>query len=305
MPPRVCSITVAYDPDPQRLAAQVAALHGQVDEIVVVDNGSAMPVASLPGLHAARVVALGANRGVAGGFNAGLAAARAGGAEHVLLLDDDSVPAPGMVAALLAALGRGRQAPGSPRVAAVGPRIADARDAREYPFVRLGWTHNRHVRCAAGDEVVACDFLISSGSLIPLEALRALGEFDEALFVDSVDLEWCCRARDRGWSLFGACAASLDHRLGERRRKVLGTIELVVHPPERLYYMTRNRLLLYGRPYMPLKWKLKDAGRALAKFAATMLFLRPRLEYARMTARAIRDAAAGRGGKRVARGGDR
>jgi rhamnosyltransferase len=296
--PRVASVTVAFNPEPARLAEQVHALRGQVDEIIVVDNGSTPPVAQLlPGLPQVRHVALGGNEGIARGFNAGIAQARAGGAEFVLLLDHDSVPAPGMVALLVAACRRRENVPGAPPVAAAGPRVNDSRNPREYPFIRLGWLRNGHLRCAAGDAELACDFLISSGSLIPMAALSALGDFDAALFIDSVDLEWCCRARDRGFALYGVCAARLDHRLGDRRRAVLNGLELVVHSPERIYYMTRNRILLYQRPYVPLKWKLKDLLRVLAKFAALMLFVAPRAEYLRMTGRGIRDALARRGGK--------
>ena len=183
-------------------------------------------------------------------------------------------------------------------IAALGPRVKDLRDSREYPFVRLGWLRNRHVRCdAASQDVIPCDFLISSGTLMPLAAYTQVGPFEDGLFIDSVDREWCFRALDRGFVLLGVCAASLDHRLGDERRRALLGMELVVHSPARLYYMTRNRLLLYQRAYVPLKWKLKDFLRVLAKFAATMLFVAPRGEYARMTLRAVRDALAGRGGK--------
>jgi rhamnosyltransferase len=292
--PRVSSITVAFNPDPVRLAEQVRALRGQVDEIIVVDNGSEPPVAGMiSGMAGVRPVALGGNEGIARGFNAGIAQARAGGARFVLLLDHDSVPAPDMVALLLAACARHEGAP----LAAVGPRVHDSRDQREYPFIRFGWLANAHLRCGAGDADVACDFLISSGSLVALEALADLGEFEAALFIDSVDLEWCCRARSRGYALYGVCAARLDHRLGDRRRAVLNGVKLVVHSPERVYYMTRNRILLYQRPYVPLKWKIKDLFRVLAKFAALMMFVAPRAEYLRMTGRGIRDALAGRGGK--------
>ena len=82
---------------------------------------------------------------------------------------------------------------------------------------------------------------------------------------------------------------------------MLNLFELVVHSPERVYYMTRNRFLLYRRSYMPLKWKLKDMLRWLAKFSATLLLIAPRVEYARMTRRAIRDALLGRSGKLEAR----
>ena len=301
--PKITSITVAFNPNPERLAEQVRVLQDEVDDIVVIDNGSERPVADLPQLGGAslRVVTLPGNAGVARGFNLGLAAARERGAEFVLLLDDDSVPTPGMVAELVAAC-RERTARGPPQVAAVGPRVQDSRDPHDYPFIRLGWTHNRHVRCGTmHGEVIACDFLISSGSLVPMEAFASVGEFDEGLFIDSVDLEWCCRARDRGLMLYGVCAARLDHRLGDRRQAVLNAFELVVHSPERVYYMTRNRFLLYRRPYVPLKWKLKDLLRWLAKFSATLLLVAPRFEYARMTLRAIRDALGGRSGKLEAR----
>jgi len=297
---KVCSITVAFNPNPERLAEQVRALQAEVGEIVVIDNGSDAAVAKLPQLAGLpmRVIALPDNRGVAYGFNAGIAAARERGADFVLLLDDDSVPVSGMVEELLAAC-RGRELieGGSP-VAAVGPRIQDVRDSHDYPFIRLGWTHNRHIRCEdEANKVIPCDFLISSGSLVPMSALAVVGEFDEGLFIDSVDLEWCCRARSRGLALYGVCAARLDHRLGDRRQSVLNTLELVVHSPERIYYMTRNRFLLYKRPYMPLKWKLKDLLRWMAKFTATVLLIAPRVEYVRMTTRAIRDALIGRSGK--------
>jgi rhamnosyltransferase len=300
------SITVAFEPDIARLAQQLRALHGQVDAIVLVDNGSSPAVERLladnrdryPELREAapRVVTLAANEGMARGLNLGIAAARECGAAFVVLLDDDSVPAHDMVAQLLDAHARCAQAQAP--VAALGPRVSDARDKRDYPFIRLGWLRNHHAYCdAARDAVIPCDFLITSGKLLPVAMFDAVGPFEDGLFIDSVDREWCFRARSRGFALYGACAARLDHRLGESRRPAAFGLELVVHSPERLYYMTRNRFLLYQRGYVPLEWKLKDFLRVLAKFAATMLFVSPRGQYARMTGRAIRDALARRGGK--------
>jgi rhamnosyltransferase len=302
----VTSITVAFNPQPARLAEQIAALRGQVGSIVIVDNASDPPVDEiLRGLPPAAqgdppvtVLRHGANLGVAQAYNVGVAEARRSDAGFALLLDHDSVPTPGMVAALLDGYRRGVADAGARPVAAVGPRVSDARDPREYPFIRLGWVRNRHVRCAnEASGVISCDFLISSGTLVAVEHLPAIGEFDAALFIDSVDLEWCCRARSRGFALYGVCAAELDHRLGDNRRVFLSAFTLVVHSPRRLYYMTRNRLLLYQRAYVPLKWKLKDLLRVSAKFAATMLFVPPRREYARMTLAALRDGLARRGGR--------
>ena len=300
----MASVTVTFNPDAARLAAQLTALATQVSRMIVVDNGSRRPVRDelaplLPADALARTewLSLEENQGLASGFNVGVREARSWGARYALLLDHDSIPAHEMVAHLVAA-----HAPAGERtpVAATGPRVHDVRDDREFPFIRLAWPRNRHLRCAGPEGTVSCDFLISSGCLVSLEAFEAIGEFDETLFIDSVDLEWCFRARSRGYALYGACGARLDHRLGDERLAILNRYEIVVHSPERLYYMTRNRLLLYWRGYMPLSWKVKDALRGLAKCAATMALVQPRAEYARMTLRAFRDAAARRGGKLAA-----
>lgn len=299
----VASITVAFNPHGPRLRRQVAALRGQVARIVVIDNASTPPVEETlgPDAHGVEIVRLAENRGVAHGFNRGIEQGRRAGARHVLLLDDDSIPAADMVPALVAALERCRSRPDAAPVAAVGPRVRDDRHEIEFPFIRLGWLRNRRLHCAAAEDgVIACDFLISSGSLVCLAAIDALGGFDEALFIDSVDFEWCSRARARGFALYGACAASLDHELGESRRLVNGTVRMVVHSPERLYYMTRNRVLLYQRDYVPLKWKLKDAVRGTLKSVAMAVLIAPRARYARMALRAVRDGIARRGGKLTA-----
>jgi rhamnosyltransferase len=293
---RIASITVAFNPEPDRILAQLDALADQVDDVIIVDNASRQPAEELVA-HCHRPVhllRLDANAGMARGMNLGIREARRLGARYVLLLDHDSVPQPGMIAALGEAMEEAARGPQP--VAAVGPRIRDPRDPREYPFIRLRWLRNEHRTCRAGEAIVPCDFLISSGVMLRLEALDAIGDFDESLFIDNVDLEWCFRARRLGFALYGACAAVLDHRLGDERKRVCKGVELVVHPPERTYYMTRNRLRLYARASMPLKWKYKDLLRAMAKFTATVLFVPPRREYARMTWRGIRDAFGRRGG---------
>ena len=309
---RVASITVAFNPNPMRLAEQVAVLRKQVDEIIIVDNGSAPSISSVfarPEIAAligdkSRIIfiVLQENLGVAHGFNIGIEASREQGSKFVVLLDDDSIPAADMVGKLLDGYQIAVRGSSAAMVAAVGPRIEDSRDMQDYPFIRFGSFRNQHIHCGGRTEkIVACDFLISSGALIAIDTFDKIGAFDDALFIDSVDLEWCCRARARHFSLHGVCGALLHHRLGDQRRVVLNRINLVVHSPIRIYYMTRNRILLYRRPYMPLKWKLKDILRMAAKFVATMLFVAPRLEYLRMTVCAIRDGVANRGGRFVDR----
>lgn len=297
--PRIASVTVAFNPPPARVAEQIHALRAQVDEIFIVDNGSIESVGrALRALQSdadpgVTVITLPDNAGVGAGFNEGMHRVLRGASDYVLLLDHDSVPTPGMVAALLAAHSA---ASAKGPVATVGPRIRDSRDGHEYPFVRLGWTRNPKLRCTGGEATIPCDFLISSGSLVSREALARVGLLDPQLFVDYVDLDWCCRAKAKGFSLHGVCGATLRHELGEDPRRVLGGVRIVVHPPERTYYLLRNRLLLYQRGHIPLKWKLKDVARAALKLASTLLFVPPRAQHLRMAVLAVRDGLRRRGG---------
>lgn len=75
------------------------------DAVIVVDNASQDGTAAAvrAGFPDVRIAELGANYGGAGGFAYGMAAALADGADLIWAMDDDTVPEPGALAALLAA----------------------------------------------------------------------------------------------------------------------------------------------------------------------------------------------------------
>jgi rhamnosyltransferase len=275
--PAVCAVVVTHHPDLALLTALLDALAAQVGRVVVVDNASPGP--EVRTACAARFgvdwLPLPENRGLATALNEGIAYARTlPQVSHVLLMDQDSVPEPGMVATLKAAL---QHLSGSTRVAAVGPRYRDPREEGDASFVRIRFPFNHKAACGGDCDQVACDFLITSGSLIPLTVLEAVGGMDDGLFIDNVDLEWCFRAKGCGYALFGVCAARMRHHHGAERRRLPGVARgIVVHPPARLFYMMRNRVLLYRRPYTPKRWIAQDLPRVVVKLLLFSLLVAPR-----------------------------
>jgi rhamnosyltransferase len=164
------------------------------------------------------------------------------------------------------------------------------------------WTDHRrgrHVPASDGS-VEETDFLITSGMLVPVEAYRAVGRFDEGLFIDSTDREWCFRAVHRGHRLLRISGALLSHELGDSLFSVMALpgLEFARHRPERLYYMMRNRTLLYGRRYVPASWKIKDAMRATGKFVLFSFFVSPRFSSAQFMLKGIIDGLRGKTGPR-------
>lgn len=291
----VCAVLVTWRPDLIVLAELLAALAPQVERVVLVDNASPDPGFRdfCTGHPEVVLLALPENRGLAFALNEGIRRARSlRGVAHVLLMDQDSVPEPGMAAALRAALDRRAE---SERVAAVGPCFRDAREDADAPFVRIRFPFNRKLRCTGECEEVRCDFLISSGCLIPLAVLDEVGDMDDTLFIDNVDLDWCFRASAAGFALYGVCGARLRHRLGDARQRVPGLPRgIVVHPPRRLFYMMRNRVWLYRRAYTPKRWIAQDLSRLAVKLALFSLLVPPRGKNLRCMLAGLRAGIAGR-----------
>ena len=272
----ITAVIPAFHPNPARFAKVRAALAPQCDRIVVVDNGGARGIAAEASDQvgvALEILGDGNNLGVATAQNLGVRWALESGAEAVLFMDQDSVPHADMVENLVEALqhliARGC------RVAACGPRYHEPDSLHLSSFVRAGIFRLGHVLPFAGERSVACDFLISSGMLVPAETLRAVGEMEERLFIDHVDTEWCFRAKCAGYGCHGVSAALMEHELGRNRKKIwLGRWRQVPdHPPERLYYLARNTLWLARRSYIPPACKQHLLTR-LAGLAVLGLLLR-------------------------------
>lgn len=274
---RVCAVIVTYHPEPPVLAAAVEAIAPQVGHVLLIDNATpdATFARALPAPSPANATILRnrANLGLGAAYNQAARHARASGCTHLLLLDQDSIAAPDMVEVLAEAherLGR------AVRLAAVGPCFVDTRTGRAAPFVRIGFPFNQRIAPEPGTET-ECDFLISSGTLVALDVLDAVGGMDETLFIDNIDIEWSFRARRNGYRLYGVGRASMKHTIGDDVRCLpFGLGEVVVHSPTRLYYMTRNRVVLYRRPGTPRVWIAQDVPRLLLKFIRLVVFVAPR-----------------------------
>lgn len=258
---------------------------------MVVDNGSGAQAQTQIEEYAKQIgfelLSFAENLGVATAQNRGFARARELKCDFVVLFDQDSTPRPGMVRVLHRALaelgGRGIE------VAAVGPRLVDRRTGESTPFVRFGmFGLTRHVYRASDSTAIAADFLISSGMMIPLSVLDRVGLSEEGLFIDNVDLEWCFRARSKGYQLFGVGDAELEHAVGDQVTR-LGSRVIHHHSPLRQYYIMRNRICLYQRSYSPWGWVIQDFIRLLFKFTVFSLFFAPRWENFRMMISGIKD----------------
>jgi rhamnosyltransferase len=211
--------------------------------LLVVDNSPQPDRRAALRLNEAGIVLLqnGNRNGIAGAFNCGLSALFEQGVDAVALFDQDST-APGDYFSVM----RSRCESLGSRAFLMGPRIFDESDQRFLPELATSGLAVERLSVRADVPLQRCAFLISSGCVISRDAFMRLGRFDEALFIDHVDTEYCLRALLRNVPVYVVPSLVLLHRIGARRRHKLGSLEMTTmnHPGFRRYYSARNAMQL-------------------------------------------------------------
>lgn len=197
MTPEVSAVIATRD-RPTRLAALIAGLRAQTlpperFEVVIVDDGSATPAIPAAGGLNLRPILHATPRGTAAARNTGWRAARA---PLVAFTDDDCVPTPGWLAALLAAA---EQHPGAIVQGRTEPNPAE--------LDRRGVFSRTICVPSLGPQYEACNILY------PSALLKALDGFDEAfgLFSAGEDTDLAWRALEAGASTVFAPEALVHH----------------------------------------------------------------------------------------------
>lgn len=297
----ITAIIVTYFPNLSFLANQVRTLLAQVDNVVIIDNGSGadfdFSLKKYKGSHNVHLLAQADNLGIAKAQNIGIQFAKKINSEYIIFFDQDSLPGPAMIENLMSAFKKAQSK--KLTVAAVAPNYRDPDSSELSGFVRIGLFRCQKSYVAPNDSLVEADFLIASGTLVPMAVLDSVGDMDSSLFIDHVDTEWCLRAKSKGYRLFGVSNALMTHSLGESRRRFWFLRWRVVsyHKPFRYYYIFRNSINLWKRNYMPLNWKFVDFIRLAQIFFYHGVFSTARADNLLMMWRGLKDGVRGVNGK--------
>lgn len=290
----VCAVFVCFYPDFELFKTAIQALSSQVGKVVVVNNGANAEVEHWLECYDLITLGYGKNIGVAAAHNKGIAWAVTHGFKFVVLMDQDSVASTDMVATMLASVIELDHA--DVKYAAIGPGIVSMKTGMPLPLTQLGFVNNTVQYNDKTSNIINVDILISSGSLIPLRVIDDIGDMNEGLFIDNVDLEWCFRASHKGYKLYLNPRAVLRHNFGDSTVNLwfFGHRSFVAHKPIRLYYMMRNLIILCSLPHTPREWIVQDMYRGIKKFFIFSLLITPRRKNAFMMLRGIKDGISGK-----------
>jgi GT2 family glycosyltransferase len=279
---QVAAVVVTYNRRTLLLEAlaALAAQHRAPDAVYVVDNASTDGSADAvrdghPGVH---LIRLETNTGGAGGFATGLAAALRDGADLVWLMDDDTVPEPGALAALLAA----RAAyPGRPP-AIVASRVVWT-DGREHPMNTprpkpMSRRAERNDAAAAGCVPIRSASFVSI--LVEGDECRRRGAPIADYFLWNDDFEFTTRLLRRRAGLL--CPASVV----VHKTRTFGSTD--ADPGERFFFEVRNKvwMLTRSRSLGPVE-RLGYAASTLRRWVRTFLASGDRATLARALRRGL------------------
>jgi GT2 family glycosyltransferase len=276
------------------VASIVAAKPAAAYDIIVVDNASSdRSVADLRSDGAAAaLIRNGRLRVIENTENRGFGAANnqafdRSDSAFVLLLNPDTVMAPGAIEALIAVLRS------DPRIAACGPRLLNADGSLQITVWRnpptaweivlsslrlyrllparirgellLGphWPHDRRRRVR---------MLSGAALIVRREAIDAVGGFDERFHMYGEDNEWCLRMARAGWLLVFEPAVVLRHDDAQSARKRWTAIEKRRVQLEASYLFQRvsvsrwhliaNQLASYVAASLQWRWRQIQGGDA-------------------------------------------
>lgn len=281
-PEKVAAVVTTFNPG-ESIRSNLQRIAAQVDVVIVVDDsGDPFLAEAMNFAEIGNVFVLNneENLGIAAALNRGIARAGLMGCNWIITLDDDTRVSSNYMDDVFSFLRTG--APASRGLIACsrdGGIPSTARRDTSFKFKRT---------------------LITSGCVFELKTFQDIGGFDESLFIDLVDFDFCTRLRMSGRSIVLLDKVGMEHRVGNSRTvRVLGKRVLIYnHAPFRLYYQMRN-VFFFARNHLafdPLLslYLLLDIFRLPLK---ALLFEQDKLARFFYLATGLQDGLLGRRGK--------
>ena len=289
--PLIVAVVVTYFPDEQ-LWENMNRLAEQVAEIIIVDNGSTgaacgilKKVEQMPGL---KIIRNATNLGIATALNIGIRSALQSGCQWVATFDQDTLVPPRYFEELLLTY---EKCPASQTVGMIAPGSwsssgPDQILASKTKTLDPAWSF---VRAA-----------LNSGSVIKRDVFKIIGFYEDGLFLDYVDVEFCLRLQKNQFKILSVRSVVLRHELGTKQtRNLLGfCLSFRIHHAWRYYYIMRNRVVLYRRylHIFPL-WAFHDAKGLVWETGRIVFLENGRGPKFRAVVLGIRDGLRGNTGK--------
>lgn len=279
----VAAVIITYNVE-NDFKERINRLKGKVDEIIVVDNGSkAETINMLNELEKeVTVIYLEDNKGIASALNKGIKYSIEKGYNWILTLDHDSIITDNMIKNMLTCY-EGLNNELKEKVAMLVPVHVEEKEYQNGSNINEEKASNSYIEVLTE---------ITSGALTKAEIYKNVGMYDEKLFIDLVDHDYCLSLNKKGFKIIQVNNATLIHNLGESVRKSILGLKMIPtnHSPLRRYYMSRNRHYIWEKYKEDFpSWVLTDKRRFITENLKIVLFEDNKIEKFKYIKRGIKD----------------
>ena len=231
---KILAGVVTYNPSINRFKECIEAIHSQVKNVYIFDNGSENinEIENLLKKYDDSII-LYANKG-----NSGIATALAEIMEYadrnsydwVLSMDQDSLLQDGIIDVYKKSIRRRSD---------IGMLTCLIKD-RNF--------HDPKYEIQDSDEKDV-EYCITSGALTSVEAYKKTAGYDKTFFIDCVDFDICYSLHESGYRVIRVNHVGLLHEVGrgENRRFLWKKIVVYHEKPNRIYYLARNTKRLHKK----------------------------------------------------------
>lgn len=228
----IATVIVWYNPTSEQIENTSKLAH-TLKPIYVIDNSDVSTPLSFQVGYGFEYYWMMGNVGIAAALNFGCEVAKKRGSNFVLLLDQDSMFELSMLKKHLCSAGS----------LFLSESVAIVATSAQFPVPM------QTTKC------ISVQSVITSGSIICLSAWHNVGGFNDSLFIDQVDHDFCIRIRQAGFKIIANLAIKMFHQVGDPVEKIVFGFHILSnnHHWRRRYYQVRNSL--YLRRWYP--WEAK------------------------------------------------
>lgn len=267
------SVIVCFNPNIGNLVDLTKKLTKSSSKVILVDNTPKSYLKeNIEGLEEAEMIILNNNLGIGRAQNIGINHANECRAHTISFFDQDSMIAEDSIELIIKSF-----IDKNNNIISIPP--VDSNTKKPLPLIRLnrfGLPYKLKTNHEEAESLV--DIVISSGTSVRSEILEIIGPFDESLFIDGVDTDWCLRSRNKGFAINMMKSVTMEHSIGDSR-KAFGPLTLQSHSPERCYYQIRNSFLLMHKTYVPFLFSVYEIISNITNRMLLLFYVEDKMRY--------------------------
>ena len=263
----ILSVIVVFEPNLENLKDLLLLHSSTFSSSVVVNNSPEINLGDLPkNIH---LITCHGNIGLASGLNLGISYAKRMGFKMCALFDQDTAFSDSFAVGMIKKI---NEYTAKSNVAVFSPIFFNNVTGTYGYNIFFKFLFLIRSKPNPKKPIINPDYVITSGSFIPIESFDNIGLMLEKLFIDIVDIEWCFRAKRKNYSIISFQDIEVSHNMGAECFNFFGK-NYPISSPLRVYYYFRNSFYLYHNERTPLSWKLVDFFRNIVRILFYLLLV--------------------------------